>query len=415
MNRKSLEKRLIFAVIVASIINIFILLLWFFIRVNPIISNLHEFKSDTINKEIKEEYNSLDCLYKDIKKTSSKHDLIIIVEDIDGRLVYGKKLKTDIALINKVVMVDNKAYLLRLYFDNKISIRKIIKELLTLQIVVMLIILIITFLYTREMILKPINSLISDIRNYKLGKKIKRRKIRNELDLIINEFANLTDRLDKEKREQTRIIASISHDIKTPLTSIIGYSNLLKEQNLDKDTLKYNQKINDRAIDIKEILDTFDDYLLNEENVSLDKSLIKIKDLVHEINNDYKIELDNKNIVFTVVTDVDDEYINIDLLKMKRILSNMIQNSTRYLKDNGKISIEITKDKDNYIFLVSDNGPGVDDDIIDKIFDPLFTTDSSRKISGLGLSICREFIEMHGGNIKAYNNKGLVIEFTIPR
>ena len=415
MSRKSLEKRLIFAVIVASVINIFILLLWFFIRVNPIISNLQEFKSDIINKEIKEEYNNLDNLYKDIKKTSSKHDLIIIVEDIDGRLVYGKKLKTDIALINKVVMIDNKAYLLRLYFDNKISVKKIIKELLTLQIVVMLIILIITFLYTREMILKPINSLISDIRNYKLGKKIKRRKLHNELDLIVNEFANLTDRLDKEKREQTRIIASISHDIKTPLTSIIGYSNLLKEQNLDKDTYKYNQKINDRAIDIKEILETFDDYLLNEENVSLDKSIIQIKDLVHEINNDYKIELDNKGIEFTLVTDVEDEYINIDLLKMKRVLSNMIQNSTRYLKDNGMINIEITKDKDNYIFLVSDNGPGVDKNIIDKIFDPLFTTDSSRKISGLGLSICREFIEMHGGNIKAYNNNGLVIEFTIPR
>ena len=415
MSRKSLEKRLIFAVIVASVINIFILLLWFFIRVNPIISNLQEFKSDIINKEIKEEYNNLDNLNKDIKKTSSKHDLIIIVEDIDGRLVYGKKLKTDIALINKVVMIDNKAYLLRLYFDNKISVKKIIKELLTLQIVVMLIILIITFLYTREMILKPINSLISDIRNYKLGKKIKRRKLHNELDLIVNEFANLTDRLDKEKREQTRIIASISHDIKTPLTSIIGYSNLLKEQNLDKDTYKYNQKINDRAIDIKEILETFDDYLLNEENVSLDKSIIQIKDLVHEINNDYKIELDNKGIEFTLVTDVEDEYINIDLLKMKRVLSNMIQNSTRYLKDNGMINIEITKDKDNYIFLVSDNGPGVDKNIIDKIFDPLFTTDSSRKISGLGLSICREFIEMHGGNIKAYNNNGLVIEFTIPR
>ena len=415
MNRKSLEKRLIFAVIIASIINIFILLLWFFIRINPIISNLQEFKSNNIDKEIKEEYNNLDYLYKDIKKTASKHDLIIVAEDIDGRLVYGKKLKTDIALINKVVMVDDKAYLLRLYFDNKISIRKIIKELLTLQIVVMLIILIITFLYTREMILKPINSLISDIRNYKLGKKIKKRKIHNELDLIINEFANLTDRLDKEKREQTRIIASISHDIKTPLTSIIGYSNLLKEQDLDKDTYKYNQKINDRAIDIKDILETFDDYLLNEENVSLDKTLIKIKDLVHELNNDYKIELDNKNIEFIVVTDVEDEYINIDLLKMKRVLSNMIQNSTRYLKDNGMINIEITKDKDNYIFLVSDNGPGVDKNIIDKIFDPLFTTDSSRKISGLGLSICREFIEMHGGNIKAYNNNGLVLEFTIPR
>ena len=65
--------------------------------------------------------------------------------------------------------------------------------------------------------------------------------------------------------------------------------------------------------------------------------------------------------------------------------------------------------------MVSDNGKGVDENILDKIFDPLFTTDNSRKISGLGLSICREFVEMHGGTIKAYNNLGLTIEFTIPK
>ena len=54
-------------------------------------------------------------------------------------------------------------------------------------------------------------------------------------------------------------------------------------------------------------------------------------------------------------------------------------------------------------------------DIISKIFDPLFTTDSSRKISGLGLSICKEFIEMHGGTLKAYNDEGLVLEFILPK
>ena len=56
----------------------------------------------------------------------------------------------------------------------------------------------------------------------------------------------------------------------------------------------------------------------------------------------------------------------------------------------------------------------MDEKIINKIFEPLFTTDESRKNSGLGLSICKEFVEMHGGQIKAYNDKGLSIEFTIP-
>ena len=64
----------------------------------------------------------------------------------------------------------------------------------------------------------------------------------------------------------------------------------------------------------------------------------------------------------------------------------------RYLKDNGKITIEITSDDNNYLFHFKDNGIGVDEKIIDKIFEPLFTTDNSRKISGLGLSICKEFV-----------------------
>ena len=68
----------------------------------------------------------------------------------------------------------------------------------------------------------------------------------------------------------------------------------------------------------------------------------------------------------------------------------------------------------NYIFKISDNGKGVDENIIDKLFNPFFTTDKSRKISGLGLSICKEFVELHGGSIKANNiKKGFEIEFTI--
>ena len=133
------------------------------------------------------------------------------------------------------------------------------------------------------------------------------------------------------------------------------------------------------------------------------------------MNNDYKIELENNNIDFSITTKIPEKYISIDILKMKRVVSNMVSNSTRYLKNGGKIMIDISEEDKNYKFVIKDNGPGVNEKIINKIFDPLFTTDSSRKISGLGLSICKEFIEMHGGEINAYNDKGLVIEFTIPK
>lgn len=87
----------------------------------------------------------------------------------------------------------------------------------------------------------------------------------------------------------------------------------------------------------------------------------------------------------------------------------------RYLNENGCILIEITSDKDNFFFHFKDNGQGVDGNIIDKIFEPLFTTDNSRKISGLGLSICKEFVLMHEGSITCYNDNGFNIDFSISK
>ncbi len=177
---------------------------------------------------------------------------------------------------------------------------------------------------------------------------------------------------------------------------------------------EYNDIINTKAIHVKNILSDFDDYLINRSNSVLKIDKIFVKDIVKFLNDDYKADLKNDNIELIIKSKCTNEYINVDILKLKRIFGNIIQNSTRYLNENGIINISITKDNKYFYFKISDNGPGVSDDIIDKIFDPLFTTDKSRKISGLGLSICKEFVLKMGGNIKAYNNNGLTIEFTIP-
>ena len=112
-----------------------------------------------------------------------------------------------------------------------------------------------------------------------------------------------------------------------------------------------------------------------------------------------------------------EDFVVIDLTKIKRIFNNTISNSIRYLYEQPKKEINIiVEKKEGYIqFEVADNGTGVDKNLIDKIFDPLFTTDASRKISGLGLSICKEIALLHKGNIRAKNNSigGLSIIFTI--
>lgn len=416
MKNKELRKKTVIVILLIIVINVFSMLLWFKFRIKPIMRMASEIKEEITANELTDKYTTEKELLSDINDISNKYNIIFSITDIYNKELIDFKLSDDNSLLfSKAVKIDNNIYIIKAYLDKKTNTINIAIELILFQIVVVTLFMALLFLFARSKFIKPTEKLIEDIRNYKLGKKPERVEVNNEFDLIKNEFVTLVDSLEEEKKEQNRIISSISHDIKTPLTSIIGYSNLIEENNLTKqEIITYNKRIYDKSIHIKKLLNTFDDYINNHNNETLKINEITIKELIDDLNSDYKIELENNGISFVINTKLSKEILKVDILKMKRIFSNMISNSVRYLKKDGLITISITKDENNYQFIVSDNGKGVDEKIINKIFEPLFTTDESRKNSGLGLSICKEFVEMHGGHIKAYNNQGLSIEFTIP-
>ena len=412
MITKPLNIRVILFFIVLAITNIILIFGWLNIKITPSLRKIDEFKI-SVSNELRKDYSNIDELINNLDEYSKEKDINYNLVDSKDKVI--KDSEKGLSFFTSFIEVDNELYYIEFTSTNIKDINNLIKEASVFQIIVFLIIYLLVFIAARLTIIKPTEGIINDIKNYKFGKKIERKPIRGELGLIQNEFVSLTERLDLEKKEQHRIISSISHDIKTPLTSIIGYGDLIKEEDDLKIIKKHNNKITDKALNIKEILSTFDDYLVNYENAPLKLNKFIISDLVDKINNDYKLDLENNNIKLEVITKLNDEVIYIDGLKLKRIFSNLISNSIRYITSNGKITIEILKDDKDYIFKIKDNGKGVDKAILDKLFDPFYTTDKSRKISGLGLSICKEFVELHGGNIKAKNlKKGFEIEFTIP-
>ena len=163
------------------------------------------------------------------------------------------------------------------------------------------------------------------------------------------------------------------------------------------------------------ITEEFDDYLSSniKDNDKLEK--ISIKYIVDYLNKYYKEDLKERNIDLKIKTNCPNSLILVDIIKFKRIFSNTITNSIRYLNKNKNIiNININSEKNDKIkFEIADNGIGTED--LEKIFEPLYTTDKSRKISGLGLSICKQIVESLSGSIKAINNKmgGLSIIFII--
>lgn len=411
MKKKSISRKILIGLIFITTVNILTLGLWFLCNVEPMVNRKKALKKEIVTKEIKDNYQSLDNLIFDLDNIKKEKEITFSIEKEKAL-----KDKQDLYLFSKKVLINNESYIVNAYFYKNMSILKLILELLAFQSILLTICMFLVFLFARDKIIKPVNKIIDAIRNYKFGKKPEPVPTENEFALIQNEFVSLVDSLEEEKKEQNRIIASISHDIKTPLTSILGYSNLIEEENLTREEIKkYNKKIYEKALHLKNVLATFDDYLINQKEQKLELTSIKIKDLVEEIEKDYKLELMNNGVELIIKTSLEKEIIKLDIVKFKRIISNLISNSMRYLNADGKVLIEITSDKDNYFFHFKDNGPGVEEKILDKVFEPLFTTDNSRKISGLGLSICKEFVLMHGGSITGYNDNGFNIDFSISK
>lgn len=394
----ALRKKFLFLILLSVLINTISMYVFYSMEIFPSIENIY--KKD-ISNEIEKEYKTKKEMQKALKKVEKKYNISITTNNQNEILIFAKNIK-----------VNNEEYLIFAY--KSLNIKKIMLNLIIFQTIIVSIIILLISMLASKKIITPIESIINDIKNYKFGKKPKKRKVKSELDLIQNEFVNLTDTLEKEKKEQKRIIASISHDIKTPLTSVIGYSSLVSSPKAtEKEMRKFSKKINEKSNHIKNILNSFDDYLTNYDNKELKLDTIQVKDLVKELNDDYKFDLEGSGIEFHINNKLKIDYLNVDILKLKRIFSNIISNSIRYAATN--ICINIYDDEKYIYFKIKDNGEGVDEKIIDKIFEPFYTTDRSRKISGLGLSICKEFTLMHKGDIKAYNDNGFTIIFSISK
>ncbi len=409
------RRNFIITLLLIIFINVISLVFWYFIKINPTLENILNTKEVILNEKLKDNYSSYLDLEKTLDNISLEYNTVFKVTDESNKIIKDSNIKGDnTQLFSTFIRVDKQIYMVEAYFPSNVTSVNSILSLIVYQFFVTFILMVSTYVFTGHSIITPIEKIINDIKNYNFGRTPIKNKVNNELDVIQNEFVNLISSVEKEKKEQKRIIASISHDIKTPLTSIIGYSSLMEDNLSKKELIEYSSKVHEKALHIKDILASFDDYLINYDNKKLNLTVVSIKDIVKELNDDYKIELNNKNIDFEIISNCLNEKINIDVLKIKRVFSNIISNSIKYVPNKGIINIFIEK-KNNFIeFSIVDNGTGVDEKYIDKIFDPFFTTDASRKISGLGLSICKEFIEIHGGTIKAINNNGLTIKFKIP-
>mgnify|MGYP003369187215 CR=1 FL=1 len=428
----SIKKKLIISMLLAFIGNIIFVIGFFEVNVSKeMIQNFkdEQLKLDNqINEIIKDIENghTVEELAKELEK--SNNNLIYFFNDRNENRIYKSKMynsnmiNRDIlnqqvtAIINK----DNRNILIELVKPVNIKTLLVIKPMKTLlkaELVILSIILIFLALMIYFNLVKPIEILSDSMAKYKVGLKPKKIKRHDEIGWVHNCFVDLAEDIDRERDKQNRIIASISHDIKTPLTSVMGFAERLQSGKVEEERKKkYLKIIYSKSEHIKDIINEFDEYL--DYNLQRDINIdeISLGKFCDNIRYEYYDELTEAGIDFNIECGDRDSILNIDIAKVRRVFGNIINNSIKHKREeNLNIKIKAKKINGYALFQISDNGEGIAEENIEKIFEPLYTSDKSRKVAGLGLSICRNIIESHSGKIWAENNEnyGLSIFFTI--
>ena len=256
------------------------------------------------------------------------------------------------------------------------------------------------------------------------------------------ELQNLIFKLLQEDKSKEEFMSMVSHELKTPISVIKFYTDmLLKISKMGQTTDAQKKALATiyRNVDKLELLvnDILDVYKLDIGKMNITKSNVNVAQLVNETISDLNSFIIEKNI--KVITDIkDNKSVNCDHKRIEQVLSNLIKNSIDFVpREKGIIIIKVehydgTKDKrqmsesiiypvDNMtLFSIEDNGPGIPADKLDNIFKKFYQIDTSltRKHggTGLGLTICKGIVEGHGGIIwiDKSSNEGTLVKFILP-
>ena len=237
---------------------------------------------------------------------------------------------------------------------------------------------------------------------------------RNYEDMRLRLKESTEENLQHEKQNR-ELISNISHDLKTPITAIKGYVEGILDGVADTPEKmdKYLKIIYNKANDMQKLINELTLYSNVENNrIPYNFHRINVAEYFDDCVEEVGLDLENKNIELNYSNLVEpDTMVIADPEQMKKVINNIISNSVKYMdKPHGKIDIRILDEVDSIRVEIEDNGKGIAQKDLGKIFERFYRTDASRNSaqggSGIGLSIVRKIIEDHGGYIWATSKEG---------
>jgi len=255
----------------------------------------------------------------------------------------------------------------------------------------------------------------------------------DELEMLLEDFEEMRRKLKEQidarlqyEQDTVVLISNISHDLKTPLTAIKGYTEGILDGVADtpEKQKKYLKTIYTKANDMTVLVDELAFFSKIDTNViPYNFSIISVDDFLFDCVEELSLDTEIKGVSLSYISGIKTEGLVIaDVEQLRRVLNNCISNSVKYMgKPSGDILIHSSDEGDYVRISVTDNGSGIDKKDISQIFDRFFRADASRNSkkggTGLGLAIAKKIIEDHSGSISATSvlGEGTSIYFTLPR
>lgn len=236
------------------------------------------------------------------------------------------------------------------------------------------------------------------------------KKLANTLNIELKKIRKKEIEYKVGNQELKKIITNISHDLRTPLTAIKGYIDLIKNNNESDKQYEYMEIIERKTNDVIVLTEQLFDFSKTMDlEINIKKEKNKINNILEEAIANYYVVFKEKNIKPKIEITEKNIYRNIDRNTILRVFENILSNVYKYSNGDFKVVLD-----ENGKIIFSNKATSLDATTVEKIFNRYYTVQNAKKSTGVGLSIAKQLVELNGGTINAkYIKSYLIIEINL--